>query len=71
LFDGSLDKGVEFTKTQHDPVPPCSVFLSKNEKKKVPMVGERSLIESELEMKLRRRLLLPTAESPIKRTLKE
>jgi hypothetical protein len=35
----------------------------------VPIVGERS--RTELEMKLKRRLLLPTPESPINRILNE
>jgi len=42
---------------------------NKKKQKKVPIVGERS--RTELEMKLKRRLLLPTPESPINRILNE
>lgn len=43
----------------------------KEEKRREPIVGERSSSELALEIKLRRRLLLPTPESPINKTLKE
>ena len=45
------------------------IIKKKKKKKKVPIVGERS--STELEMKLTRRLLFPTAESPINKILNE